>query len=226
MKLAIVDYDGTLFTKETIPFLLGLAKKKSVPAKDYYKTLVKVYLCLIKYKLSKKKNFDKEKFHKDIAKSFLSIYKNMKQEEIEKFFKETVLEAEKYFNQKLVLELKGLKEKGYKLVLLSGGFLPYVELVAQKLDLDYVFATELEYLDKGFNLEKDLLFITGKTKKETILKKFPQEMQVDWQASYAYADSYFDSDVLEMTGNPHAVNPDERLRKYALEKNWPIIEES
>lgn len=226
MKVAIVDYDGTLFTKETIPFLLGMAKKKSVPAKDYYKALVKVYICLLKYKVSRRENYDKEKFHKEIATSFLSIYQGMTKEQIEEFFRETVIEAEKYFNQKLLAQLRELKEKDYKIILLSGGFLPYVEKVAQKLEFDYVFATELEYLEKGFNLKENLLFITGKRKKETIEKYFPKELQVDWQASYAFADSYFDSDVLELTGNPHAVNPDERLRKYALDKNWPIIEES
>lgn len=226
MKVAIVDYDGTLFSKDTIPFLLGLAKKKGVPALDYYRTLTGISYWLLKYKLTKKENFDKEQFHRDIAGSFLSIYRNMNQKEIENFFKETVKEAEKYFNQSLLKELRDLQEKGYKLILLSGGFQPYVELVAKKLDFDYVFATKLDYATRGFNLKKDLDFITGKRKKETIQENFPEEMKIDWAASYAYADSYFDSDVLEMTGNPVAVNPDEKLRKMADEKGWPIIEDS
>ena len=66
-------------------------------------------------------------------------------------------------------------------------------------------------------------FITGKNKKETILKKFPKEANVDWAASYSYADSYFDSDVLELTGHPHAVNPDAKLNKLALDRGWAII---
>lgn len=123
----------------------------------------------------------------------------------------------------MLSEIKRLKSEGYKLVLLSGGFYPYVSLVGKKLDFDYIFATELKYLDKGFDLENELKFITGENKKEIILKEFPKETNVDWEASYAYADNYFDSDVLELTGNPHAVNPDTRLTKHAKDKGWAII---
>jgi HAD superfamily phosphoserine phosphatase-like hydrolase len=223
LKLAIVDYDGTLFKEETIPFLIGFAKNKKIPKADYYKALFKIYYVVLKYKSGIDKNFGKEKFHHEAAKAFLTIFKNMKKNEIEDFFQEASVEAEKLFNEKILMELARLKGEGYQLVLLSGGFLPYVSIVGRKLKFDKIFATDLEFLDKGFNLNKEMKFITGINKKETILKNFPEDMDVDWQSSFAYADSYFDSDVLELTGNPHAVNPDSRLRKYAKEKGWPII---
>lgn len=223
MKLAIVDYDGTLFKDDTIPFLLGIAKKGKVPKKDYYLSIIKVFSVVLRYKSGLDKQFDKEKFHHEAAKAFLGIFKNMEKSEIEDFFKEAAIQAQELFNPKVLSELEGLKNKGFYLVLLSGGFYPYVKLVGEMLKFDDVFATQIEFSEKGFNLEKELKFITGKNKKETILKEFPKEANVDWEASYSYADNYFDIDVLELTGHPHAVNPDSRLEKYALEKCWGII---
>ena len=223
MKIAIVDYDGTLFKEETIPFLMRFAGKGKVPKKDYYLTLLKVYFVLLRYKSGLDKNFGKERFHHEVATAFLSIFKNMNKSEIQNFFKEAVIEAEKLFNPKVISKLKQLKSEGYLLILLSGGFLPYVNLVGKKLEFDKVFATELEFIEKGFNLKKKLNFITGNNKKKLILENFKDE-NVDWEASYAYADSYFDSEVLELTGNPHAVNPDPKLRKYATDRGWPIID--
>lgn len=223
MKLAIVDYDGTLFKEETIPFLLGMAKKGNVPQKDYYVALIKVFLIVLRYKSGLDKKLDKEAFYHKAAKTFLGIFKNMKKSEIEKFFEDAALEAEKLFNPLVLSEIERLKAEGYYLVLLSGGFYPYVKLVGEKLKFDYIFATDLDFLDKGFDLSKELKFITGKNKKETLLKEFPKDSNVNWEESYAYADNYFDSDVLEMTGHPHAVNPDTRLRKHAEEKGWTIL---
>ena len=223
MKLAIVDYDGTLFKEETIPYLLGLAKNGIVPKKDYLLSWMRVFAVVLIYKSGLNKKFDKEKFHHEAAKAFLSIFKNMKKDDIEKFFKKAALEAEKLLNPVVLAEVQRLKLEGYHLVLLSGGFYPYVKLVGEKLKFDDIFATKLEYAEKGFDLKKEMKFITGKNKKETLLKEFPKEANVDWEASYSYADSYFDSDVLELTGQPHAVNPDAKLNQLALDKGWAII---
>lgn len=39
----------------------------------------------------------------------------------------------------------------------------------------------------------------------------------------AYGDSIHDVNFLEMANTPYAVNPDSRLRQYALKKDWDII---
>lgn len=86
MKLAIVDYDGTLFKEETIPFLFSIAKAGKVPLKDYYLALGRVFFAILRYKSGLDKKFDKERFYHKAAKDFLTIFKNMKKEEIENFF--------------------------------------------------------------------------------------------------------------------------------------------
>lgn len=40
----------------------------------------------------------------------------------------------------------------------------------------------------------------------------------------AYADSMADLPLLQAVGQPHAVNPDARLRLVARERGWPVLE--
>ena len=44
----------------------------------------------------------------------------------------------------------------------------------------------------------------------------------DLSKCYAYSDSFNDMPMLTMVGNPVAINPDGRLRKYASENGWDI----
>ena len=43
-------------------------------------------------------------------------------------------------------------------------------------------------------------------------------------ACHAYSDSANDLPMLTAVGHPHAVNPDHKLRHYATEQGWPIVE--
>jgi len=41
--------------------------------------------------------------------------------------------------------------------------------------------------------------------------------------SYAYSDSVTDLPMLEIVGNPRAVNPDRALRRVAQQRGWPVL---
>jgi HAD superfamily hydrolase (TIGR01490 family) len=43
-------------------------------------------------------------------------------------------------------------------------------------------------------------------------------------ACHAYSDSANDLPMLTAVGHPHAVNPDHKLRDYAMEHGWPVVE--
>jgi phosphoserine phosphatase len=40
---------------------------------------------------------------------------------------------------------------------------------------------------------------------------------------YAYSDSVTDLPMLEIVGNPRAVNPDRALRRIAQRRGWPVL---
>ena len=50
MKLAIFDFDGTLFPYDTLPFLLSQWKKQQYPIIPYLRTLSTVVVLYIQYK--------------------------------------------------------------------------------------------------------------------------------------------------------------------------------
>jgi phosphoserine phosphatase len=49
-------------------------------------------------------------------------------------------------------------------------------------------------------------------------------LQVDWQSSFAYGDSYSDREFMQLVGHPVAVFPEPKLRAFALARKWEIID--
>jgi phosphoserine phosphatase len=48
-------------------------------------------------------------------------------------------------------------------------------------------------------------------------------LDVDWDASYAYADSITDQRLFDLVGNPVAVYPDAKLQRLAQVKGWEVL---
>lgn len=55
------------------------------------------------------------------------------------------------------------------------------------------------------------------------LRRYAPEHGLDLSGSYAYGDSYSDRPLLELVGNPAAVNPDPALYVHAKRRRWPIL---
>ena len=54
------------------------------------------------------------------------------------------------------------------------------------------------------------------------IAKLAEAEGFDLAKCYAYSDSFNDMPMLTMVGNPVAINPDSKLRKYASENGWNI----
>jgi phosphoserine phosphatase len=61
----------------------------------------------------------------------------------------------------------------------------------------------------------------GGEKRRRLLETFPVD-ETAWDQSYGYGNSADDIAFLELLGNPVAVNPDTKLKKIALQRNWAI----
>lgn len=59
--------------------------------------------------------------------------------------------------------------------------------------------------------------------KARAVRKLAIERNIDMRASYAYSDSWNDTQLLRSVGNPAAVNPDRKLRELAQKRSWPIF---
>jgi len=220
MKLAIFDFDGTLFKEETIPYLMD--KWEEFGYSKYSKTAVKKKL-LKKYFLNKIKLLSKESFRIQATMDFLKIFEGMNREEIQVFFEKSCKNIGDFYNKKVLEEIEKASNNGYKLVMVSGCFQIMLDIALRDLPFQIVIGTKLPIKENGINFEQDIKIISGMKKKDEILGSLSEDL-VNWKESKAYGDSLYDRYIMELTGNPTAVTPDADLRSYAKNHNWKIID--
>lgn len=95
-----------------------------------------------------------------------------------------------------------------------------VEPLADMLDVDRWIATKPKVVDGRYTGELEF-YAYGPAKAEAI-DKLAAELGLDLDGSFAYTDSPTDLPMLELVGNPVAVNPDRALRRIARERGWTV----
>ncbi len=115
-------------------------------------------------------------------------------------------------------------ENGALTVLVSGTPVPLLERLARDVNADHVVGTELELKDGVFTGRNSSPACIGDNKvsltREYMLEK---GIEIDYKASYAYADTISDQHLLAMVGHPIATYPDQALNQLALERGWEVF---
>lgn len=116
------------------------------------------------------------------------------------------------------------REEGFLTVLVSGTPIPLLQCITNEIGADHCVGTVLEIRDGKY---------TGRSsgpaciadQKVTLTREYFNsiEIEIDYDASYAYADSASDKDLMEIVGHPVATYPDEGLSDIATERNWQIF---
>ena len=219
MKLAIFDFDGTLLMKDTLPLLGQEWLRQGKSRYRFWQTWIRCLPPLILYKLGL---LPREKMKVWIMAQFHTIFKNMTRAEIDLFFNKAYPGIACHFNPGVLEELQRARSQGFHCVLLSGTYAQMLNIVAEELGFDSVIAADIHYEDGKVNLKSKLAAIDGPVKLTLLQEVFAGE-NINWFLSRAYGDSYADIDVMQMTGEPVAVNPEERLAGYARSRGWKII---
>ena len=110
------------------------------------------------------------------------------------------------------------RAKGHHVIIISASAKILVEPIAQELGVDTVVATEMA-IENGKLTGEITRYLKGDAKAEAV-RQFAAEHGFDLDASFAYSDSATDIPMLELVGNPVAVNPDRALKKHALANGW------
>lgn len=224
MRIAIVDFDGTLFQAETIPFLLKHYRDSAhihvIGKARYYILMLRLLILWISHRIKLGAVSDKEVFRRRATLMFLTLFHKQPQAVIQQFFSEAAKQMSQRIDKGLVDELNALQRQGYRLVLLSGCFLPLLEQVPLGIQFDVLFATQLN-IDPFFDAAQPLKILSG-SNKQIALTQLEGYHQVNWGESCAYADAYYDIPILELVGRPVAVNPDPGLAKIARSRDWRI----
>ena len=94
--------------------------------------------------------------------------------------------------------------------------------IAKKLGVDDIIATIPEQKNNRYTgkVSGTPCFQNGKVKR---LSEWLQKNNYSLEGSHFYSDSINDLPLLLKVTHPIAVDPDEQLKKYAEEHDWPII---
>lgn len=114
------------------------------------------------------------------------------------------------------------RAEGLDIIIISSSGTDVVEPIGARLGADLAIGTQVAIEDGRYTGEI-LFYAYGEGKAEAMLS-LAEEHGYDLQASYAYSDSHTDIPMLEVVGNPVAVNPDAALRTLATERQWPIMD--
>lgn len=219
MKLAIFDFDGTLFLEDTLPFLLkqwakfGYSKLK----------LGIVYASLARLYVMHKLGVHSDKSSRAVMRKFLRLFAGMQRAEIEEFFDRCADVIITRLNSSVVEEVTAAKAAGFHTVLLSGCFEYLLKKVAALLNIDTVIGTGIFYKEDRVDYRRPLEVVYSAEKVLRLQAVFHGK-QVEWDESSAYADSYSDIHLLSIVGCPVAVRPDKGLRDKAQKSGWRILD--
>jgi HAD superfamily hydrolase (TIGR01490 family) len=94
--------------------------------------------------------------------------------------------------------------------------------IAELFQVDHLLATQPE-IENGQFTGRYLGTPTFREGKVTVLHEWLAQNEQTLSGSYFYSDSANDIPLLEVVDNPVATNPDDRLKRHAEEKKWPIL---
>ncbi|MGI6551180.1 MAG: HAD family hydrolase [Syntrophomonadales bacterium] len=219
MKVAIFDFDGTLTTRDTLPCLGKDWIRQGRSRVRYVRILLSALPHLILWKAGA---LSRERMKVRVMRRFNNIFRGMSGEEITEFFALAYHNLKDILNPAVIDEVKAAKSEGFYTVLLSGAHAGLLRHVGEDLGFDCVIGVDLPLCNGSFDHRQPAAFIDGQAKL-ALIREHLADREIDWQASRSYGDSYDDLKVLEIVGNPVAVNAEPRLAGYAREKNWRVL---
>ncbi len=114
------------------------------------------------------------------------------------------------------------RKQGHTLLIITATNRFITEPIAEWLEIPHLLATEPEIVDEHFtgNIVGAPCFQEGKVSR---LNEWLAHQNLNMEESFFYSDSINDLPLLEQVSYPHAVDPDEKLRKHAEKLAWPIL---
>lgn len=121
--------------------------------------------------------------------------------------------------------IRTLKRMGYRVAVVSGGFIQVLEDLAKELDLDYVRANTLEVED-GKLTGRVIGDVVDRKAKEMFLREFAADSGLSMRQTVAVGDGANDIDMISAAGLGIAFNAKPALREVAdTSVNHPYMDE-
>lgn len=220
MKLAIFDFDGTIYENETFPLLMKHLKEHPTYGSEYKPFYLSA---LLPYLGAKGKVYPEAKMKLQLMNRYLQIFTGLPETAVNTYFAEIAHKMANNLNTDVLARIKEHSENGFHIMIVSGAFTPLLDEIAKNFSVDTIIGTDIPLSDGFFDSTKQIDHVNGARKRELVHEQVNNNA-IDWKNSVAYGDSYSDLSVLELVGNPVAVCPDDKLREVANNKQWEIME--
>ena len=220
MKVALFDFDGTLYPHETFETLREHLQSHPKYKKNYKRFVRYFAPTYFGYKL---RLVPKIKMQRRALESYILSFKGYTKSDIDEFFSDVAKSMSRELRIPLLEKIKQLKKDNYYVVLISGAFIPLLEALFKGVGFDYIVGSTVNYNKSGQVDSKVRFERVFAERKIEILKEHFRGEKIDWNNSQAYSDSISDLKMLELVGQPVAVTPDSALQSIAERNNWKII---
>lgn len=220
---ALFDCDGTLYSAQ---YGRGLMKYSSENgrkgnARAYYASLIPPYY------LHKLKLIGDETYHRPVLSRLSWMAKGLTEQEFLKASEWVIhnhlLPAER---TEVTDRLRDHQARGHAVLLISGMPVPSLRLLGEHYNVTGVVGTNFEMKNSRYTGRIIPPAMTGHAKDRHTREFFSSnKIDVNWEESYAYADSITDTGLFGLVGNPTPVYPDTKLWELAKSKNWEVIGE-
>lgn len=222
MRLAVFDFDGTIYPGETLRLFLRVLARRG----GRMRRAVRLYMArsapgYLLYKLG----LWRLEMMTLAARGLAGLLRGMDRDELEEFFRQCVEEATPRFNAVVLARLEAHLAAGDRVVILSGAYAPFLAAVAGRVGAGAWIGTEI-LMEEGRCAGMGR-HVIGPRKVEALRAYLAEEERAgtcfDLSEAFAYADGAHDLPLLLMVGRPVAVNPDPRLRREAIRRGWEVI---
>lgn len=219
MRVAIFDFDGTLYAKETFQLLMDHLKKHPLYHKKYNRFLRAILPPYIGYKLGV---YPEKKMKENSMRFYLDVFDQFTINEVDTYFEEVANKMREDFNPLILSKIEEHAADHFHLMLVSGAYTPLLHTVTKGLPFDKIIGTDIPIKEQKIDSKIPIFHVNGLRKNKKVFEALADK-EIDWANSFAYGDSYSDLSVLGLVGNPVAVQPDPRLRSIAKKRVWQII---
>lgn len=114
------------------------------------------------------------------------------------------------------------RKDGYTIVLLSGSLRCLAEPMQHFTQAEDLICSETEIVNNRYTGEMSSLHPYGENKK-TLAIRYCTDHQIAERNCRAYANEWADRFLMEAVGEAVAVDPDEKLKRLAVERKWKVI---
>lgn len=212
--ISIFDLDGTLTKKDTyLPYLMGYLARNP---KYWLRSIVLPFAVFMFYLKLRNNQWLKETFLNAIfSGEKLDAVQRWNDTYLSKLYKEEL-------RQDIVSILKEKQSAGDTVILATASLDLYIPDIAKELNISHVICTLTKKSGDTVvgKLEGNNCYGPEKLVR---IKKYLEENNITGEIHF-YSDHASDYSVMEYADYPYAVYPTEKMRKIALQKCIPIIE--